>query len=781
MANGGLIGSLRVTLGLDSAQFEAGTKRARSIAKRDATAIQQELSKIRAGFNGLVTAGVTTALVAAGKRALDYASSLGEVAQQAGVTATELQEYRYAASQAGITSDEMDKALGKLTKTMGEALAGEKSQVAAFRELGVALQDANGRIYSAGELFPKLADAFAKIENPAKRARLQTDLFGKSGQKLDTLLSGGSKALDELRDAAHRLGIVLSDQQIQNADKTADRLAELKQVLEARIAGTVADNADAIAQLANALFQLAGAAVQVSAKLPGALTIAAGAAVGGRVAGGPGALVGGLAGMTYELYSRQGDPYGVRGMSNDDLAKRARALAGEMRGGRNDQSAFAVADAIQKEFARRRAGSKPKRPTSPIVPEGALPVASGGGGKKSSGKGRDRTAEYLERFNREMESLADEQLRLTIDQTTSLDERAQLEARRIKTELDAYKIEIESRRKAGELDDAQEKRLVKAREKIAADEQAIMWDRINGEKQEHLNQLLQMDLDSRQDALQIELDQARTQEDRRRIGLRLLDLDYEREKAALEHVKAMLALNQATQEEAAAAERRLEIFEAQRKDRERAVRRDTMGPLERYIDDLPKNANELNEAYQAVATDGLQSLNDGLAEAILQSKSLGDVFKNVANQIIGDLARIAVQQMITKPLAQAIFGGGGGLFSGLGRIFGGGGGLADFHGYEFNGLPGLATGGSFMVGGRAGTDRNVLAINGIPRVRVSSDERINVQRAGQDNERPLVIQIVGEESSAFLPKVTGIAGTESARVVMGAARRQARTGRSRLA
>jgi hypothetical protein len=784
MANGGLIGALRVTLGIDTAQFEAGTKRARGIARRDATAIQQELSKIRSGFNTLLTGVAATALVAAGKRALDYASSLGEVAQQAGVSAKELQEYRYAASQAGITSDEMDKALAKLTKTMGEALAGEKSQVAAFRELGVALQDANGRVYTAGELIPKLADAFAKIEDPAKRARLQTDLFGKSGQKLDTLLAGGSKAINELRDAAHRLGIVLSDEQIQNADKTADKLSELKQVLEARIAGVVADNASAIAGLADALFRLAASAAQVSEKLPGALTIAAGAAIGGKVGKAPGALLGGLAGLTYELYDRsQNDTYGVKGMSNADLAKRARKLAGEVRGGRNDETANNVASAINQEVARRIAARNAPKPTpQAAVGDGALPVASGSGGRKPKRGPKDRSSEYLERFNREMASLNDEELRLKQDITTDVRERARLEHLRIETEEAAYNIDVDSREKSGELTKAQAEALRLQHAQNAQKQHTL----VNWELDD---QLTEQELDLKRSVIEIDtevlrnqLDAARTQEDRRRIQLRILDKEIEMERAALEAVKARHAT---TDIEYQIAEAKLKQLDSTRGAREAAVKRDTMGPLERYVDSLPKDAKELNEAYQSVAAEGLQSLNDGLADAILQSKSLGDVFGNIADQIINDLARIAIQQAIIKPLAKMLFGeggngsGGGGILSAIGSLFGGASGGGS--GSKTTNLPKLATGGSFKVGGLAGTDRNVLAINGIPRVRVSADEKINVERAGQDNERPIVVYVTGEEGAAFVPRVAGIAGTQSAQVVAGTVRRQARAGRARLA
>ena len=65
-----------------------------------------------------------------------------------------------------------------------------------------------------------------------------------------------------------------------------------------------------------------------------------------------------------------------------------------------------------------------------------------------------------------------------------------------------------------------------------------------------------------------------------------------------------------------------------------------------YLDGLRMDAEEPNAAYEDIAASGLRSLNDGLTEAIMGSKSLGDVFKNVANQIIADLIRIAVQQAI---------------------------------------------------------------------------------------------------------------------------------------
>jgi hypothetical protein len=115
------VGSLYTSLTLESSSFVVGLRKAVDQTAKSSKAIEGHLGRIRTGFeavSGLIAGG---ALVAAGKRALDYASSLGEVAQQLGVTTRELQVYRFAASQVGLTQEEMDAGLQKLTRTMGEA------------------------------------------------------------------------------------------------------------------------------------------------------------------------------------------------------------------------------------------------------------------------------------------------------------------------------------------------------------------------------------------------------------------------------------------------------------------------------------------------------------------------------------------------------------------------------------------------------------------------------------------------------------------------------------
>jgi hypothetical protein len=81
-------------------------------------------------------------------------------------------------------------------------------------------------------------------------------------------------------------------------------------------------------------------------------------------------------------------------------------------------------------------------------------------------------------------------------------------------------------------------------------------------------------------------------------------------------------------------------------------------PLEKRRHELTLTKAELEETFEQLGVKGLQTLEDGLFNAIRGVKELGDVFKDVANQIIADLLRIAIRQAIIKPLANLISGSG---------------------------------------------------------------------------------------------------------------------------
>lgn len=699
-----LIGALRVQLGLETAQFEQGTKRARMIAKRDATEIQRTISGIRSSFAGLAAGVAAIGLGAAAKRALDYAASLGEISQQVGVTVEQLQEYRYAATQVNLTQDQMEGGLARLTKSIGEAAAGNKPLAATFYELGVSVRDVNNDVMATGDVMPRLADAFAKIKDPATQARLAADLFGRqAGQKMLPLLTSGSEGLKRFADEAHGAGMVLSKELSDKADKASDRLAALSKQLEGNFAAAVAEGADGIVVLGDALSRLLtltadGIVALRNFGIEARKTLAAGG--GWTITGKP---VKGEIGMANRAeYFRQ-------------------SVAGDPK--------------VQAWLKSQDKGGKP-----PPAEMGELSAPSGGKarGGRAARPERDRTQDRIRRYDDELAAQTAREFSLRQQLSNEVEERLHLELRQIDLAADGERQALKRQQTEGDLTAAQAKSLRQGVEFNRQLEIDLAQSRARDEMTREDYRIQRARIDTELELLRQQGLAARTQGEREKIAMQMLALELKREGLLS---KEVLALEASSLAEKGIADQRLQTLDTLRAGSERDIRREYAGPLAKLIEQMPKDANELKEAYEAISAEGLASLGDGLADVIAGSRTLGDVFNNVANRIISDLARIAIQQALIKPLADSLTGSqGGGLFSALGRALGGGGipstasvgrQNAGVYAAFARSLPGMNSGGSFNVGGIPGVDRNMLSLNGVPVARVSHNERVTVSPASQ--------------------------------------------------
>jgi tape measure domain-containing protein len=83
-------------------------------------------------------------------------------------------------------------------------------------------------------------------------------------------------------------------------------------------------------------------------------------------------------------------------------------------------------------------------------------------------------------------------------------------------------------------------------------------------------------------------------------------------------------------------------------------------PFAKYVD----QAADMRSSLQSVAADGLGALEDGILDVLDRNAELKDSFRDVANSVISDLKRIAIQKMIIAPLANMLgFGSGANIFS----------------------------------------------------------------------------------------------------------------------
>jgi lambda family phage tail tape measure protein len=218
-----------------------------------------------------------------------------------------------------------------------------------------------------------------------------------------------------------------------------------------------------------------------------------------------------------------------------------------------------------------------------------------------------------------------------------------------------------------------------------------------------------------QDNLRVADQLATTAEDHRRIQLQILDSEMAQRRYELEHEKQLAVRNGSTAEQIKVIQDQIDNLSQERANGAAAINRNTQNPLEAWAQTVPKTAAEINEALQSIEVKGIDGLSDALTDVITGTTSLKEAFHQLAASVLRDLIAMTIKMLIFKAI-QAAMGGG----------FGGGDLGASNASLDSMGAPGFAMGGSFTIRGRSGTDKNLLALNGLPLARVGNMERINI-------------------------------------------------------
>lgn len=196
------------------------------------------------GLAGFSLSGIVEKFVSLG-------DSVDKAAKRAGVATGALQQLRYAARLGGMSSEQMDKSLEKLTETMGQAMSGKNAAAAdMFRHLGISLRNADGSAKSAATVMRDLAEAVKANADPTARMRILSATFGgELAARLVPVLQDGAEGLDAAAAKARELGIVMDQTAVGKAAHLSDVLEDFRSVL----AGVAASIGAAVAPAIEAI------------------------------------------------------------------------------------------------------------------------------------------------------------------------------------------------------------------------------------------------------------------------------------------------------------------------------------------------------------------------------------------------------------------------------------------------------------------------------------------------------------------------------------------------
>ncbi len=244
----------------------------------------------------------------------EFGTRVQQAAYRLSVPADRLTKLEAGARLAGSSAEALDAGLRSLGDRLSGAAWGRDPQaVQLFQSLGVAFRDAKGNARQADDALGDVAEAIKRMPDPRTQARITRELFG--GEELLPFLRRGREGIAEWTREVERLGGFITPAMAERADKLrtsfseisvavegvgnriADKLAPRVTELNDRLATWIARNKDLIAtKVGEWIDGFVDRLERFSAwteRHPQLAGFILGAAIGGRVAGPWGAVVGG--------------------------------------------------------------------------------------------------------------------------------------------------------------------------------------------------------------------------------------------------------------------------------------------------------------------------------------------------------------------------------------------------------------------------------------------------------------------------------------------------------
>lgn len=218
------VGSLFINVKARTASFSKKMESVRATVTRMAKGFGRMAAKV-GKFAAVIGGVAVAALIAMTKAGLSSVDMVTKLARSMNTGTEGIIALQHAAKIGGVSTEKMDKAIGKMFKNVGEAEMGVGMAKRSLDELGLSAK-ALGNM-QADEMFGAISEELSKVESAAVRARMANDLFGRAGIELIPVMLDGAKGIRDLRKEADELGITFGAEQGHMVEKANDAWARI--------------------------------------------------------------------------------------------------------------------------------------------------------------------------------------------------------------------------------------------------------------------------------------------------------------------------------------------------------------------------------------------------------------------------------------------------------------------------------------------------------------------------------------------------------------------------
>lgn len=169
---------------------------------------------------GVALSLAATAFAAFGGKALQIAGELSDISGATGIATGQIQNFRTSLIEAGGKAEDASLILSKLNQSVQEAAGGNEKLQQAFKDLGVFVTDANGKIRPTGDILQDITEKAQRGEITQKAYAAAVDILGKNINKLEL------GKLSALRDPVADADIKRLDAYNEAIDRVRDKLSK---------------------------------------------------------------------------------------------------------------------------------------------------------------------------------------------------------------------------------------------------------------------------------------------------------------------------------------------------------------------------------------------------------------------------------------------------------------------------------------------------------------------------------------------------------------------------
>ena len=217
----------------DSSEFDSAVGKAEKSGKSLKDSLSANMGKIKTAIVGALSVAAIKKGIDAVVNLANEVSAAGDridkQSQVLGLSRKAYQEWDYILGQNGASIDSLGVSMKTLNSLVLSAKDGSKEAKDSFAQLGVGIHEIEN--LSMEDQFEQIVRAFQRMPAGAQKSALAVKMFGRQGMELLPLLNQSETSIDELRQRAEELGLIMSDDAVDASVVYGDSLDDLNRTL----------------------------------------------------------------------------------------------------------------------------------------------------------------------------------------------------------------------------------------------------------------------------------------------------------------------------------------------------------------------------------------------------------------------------------------------------------------------------------------------------------------------------------------------------------------------